>query len=222
MAPTLGELQNQADNRGLIRKAIRAVGVIAPLSVELPEKITDPSGLPIDLLTAGFLPVGMVTPDGWNFGRETEKDEIEALGYASFVRSDISSVARSITVTTLETGRRHMLELQYGMDLSTIEQDADGEVVFDEPDMPIGAEYRLLALFDDGPADNNWVLAKGYPRVKLAEVGEETYGKEGAIQRELTFDVFTDDDLGTPCRHYFGGTGALAARDVLGFSEPTP
>lgn len=217
--PTLGELQTSADRRSLIRKALRAVAVLAPLSVELPEKITGPDSQPIDLLTAGFLPVGMVSPDGWNFGRETEKDEIEALGYASFVRTDIMSVARSVTVTTLETGRKHMLELQYGVDLSAIEQDSNGEIVFDEPDLPLGAEYRLITLFDDGPVDANWVLGKGFPRVKLGDTGEETYGKEGAIQRELTFDVFTDDELGTPCRHYFGGTGAEAARDALGFGE---
>jgi len=218
--PTLGELQTEFDRRGLIRKVQRAVGLLAPMTVELPEALTGANGLPIDLKAAGFLPIGIVTPEGYRFGRDVEKDDIDALGYSSYVRSDITRVARTIAFNALETGRRHLAELQYGVDLSGVEQAANGEVVWDEPDLPMGGEYRFLVVGDDGPASANWVLGKGFGSVKVAGVGEEAWAKEGALVREITLDVFVDEEMGTPVRHYMGGTGAAAYADVLGYAEP--
>ena len=218
--PTFSELQQANDARSLVRKCLRAVAVLAPPTVDLPEKITDTTGLPIDLKALGFLPIGLVTPDGYTFGNEVTKDEIDALGYASAVRADITKAAKSVQFTALETGRRHMLELEHGMDLSAITQDAtSGEVVFDDPELPIGAEYRLIVLADDGPAATNWLLGRGYPRVKLAEVGEKKWATEGGIETPITLDVFTDETLGTPMRNYIAGTGAKAASELLGFTQ---
>ena len=213
---TMAALQQEYDNRGLVRKIQKAVAVLAPVDVDLPEAITGDNGAVLEL-PEGYLAVGLVTPDGYTFGREVEKADVSALGYASPVRSDITTVTRSITFTPLEHGRRHMKELALGVDLSTTTQAASGEVVFDEPDLPISAEYRLLVIGSDGPADNEWVLGRGYPRVKLANSAEEVWGGEDALSQELTLDVFTDDDLGTPIRHYLGGTGAQKAADILGY-----
>jgi len=217
--PTLAELQAEADSRGLVRKVQRAVGLLAPMDVDLPEALTGEDSLPVDLKSDGYLPIGIVTPDGYTFGRDIEKDDIDALGYSSFVRSDITRVARSISFTAMETGRRNLNELMYGADLSGIAQGENGEVVFDEADLPIGSEYRFLVIASDGPAANNWILGKGFPTVKLASVGEESWAKEGAIQREITLDVFADEDLGTPVRHYLGGTAAVRYADVLGYQS---
>lgn len=216
--PTLSEIQREADNRGLIRKVQRAVGLLAPMDVDMPEALTGEDNLPIDLKALGFLPVGIVTPDGYRFARDIEKEDIDALGYASYVRSDITRVARSITFNAMETGRKHMNELMFGMDQSGITAAANGEIVFDEPDLPIGAEYRFIVVGADGPADTNWILGKGFPTVKLASVGEEAWSKEGALQREITLDVFADEELGYPVRHYLGGTAAVKYADVLGYA----
>src|SRR5690625_4214996 len=213
---TVAELQAEFDDRGLIRKVTRAIAVLAPISVDLPETLTDETG-ELKELPADWLPVGIVSPDGYTFGTDIDKDEIDALGYASPVRTDIMSVVRSITFTPLEYGRRHMLELTYGQDLSGITPSAGGEITFDEVDLPINAEWRLLVIGDDGPASDNWLLGRGYPRVKLGERAEEQWQKEGAVQQEITLDVFTDDDLGTPVRHYIAGTGAVKHAESLGF-----
>ena len=218
MAPTFAELMASTDKRGLVRKANKARAFLAPVTETLPEALTDTTGAIIALPT-GYLPVGIVTPDGYTFGNDVEKDDIDALGYASPIRSDITRVARSISFTAMETGRKHMLELQYGTDLSAVTQAASGEVVFEEPDLPVGAEYRLLVIASDGPAGANWLIGRGYPRVKLASVGETSYTQEGALQQEFTLDVFTDDDLGFPVRHYIGGTGAKASAADLGFTQ---
>lgn len=215
--PSLAELQTEYDERGLVRKIQRAVALLAPLTVDLPEALTGPDSLPIDLKAEGFLPIGIVSADGYSFGSDIEKDDIDALGYSSFVRSDITRVARTISFTALETGRKHLSELLHGVDLSNVQMDTNGEIVWEEPDLPTGQEFRFLVVGSDGPADTNWVIGKGYPTVKLASVGEESWSKEGALQREVTLDVFTDEDEGYPVRHYLGGTATQKYADVLGY-----
>lgn len=220
---TFAEIVQDADRRGLVRKVKRAVGFLAPMSVELPDMITDANSLPVDLKGLGFVPIGLVTPEGYRFGREVERSEVDALGYASFIRTDVMRVARQITLNPLQFGQRHLAELKYGTDLSATEPDEDsGEIVFDEPDVPVDKEYRLLVIADDGPAAANWILGRGYGSVKVASSGEETWGQEGAIAPEITLDVFVDEEIGTPVRHYLGGTGAKASADVLGFAASPP
>jgi hypothetical protein len=217
--PTFQTIQQGADDRTLIRKIQRAVGFVAPPSVELPASLFEAGGTLIDLKAAGYLPIGIVTPDGYEFGRDVNKEDVSALGYASPVRSDITEVARSVKVTPLETGRKHMLELTYGTDLSAVTQDpTTGEVVFDEPDLPVGQEYRLLIIGSDGPAADNWILGRGYGTAKLAATDSQTWGKADPVQQPLTFDIFTDEKIGTPVRHYMGGTGAVKAKTALGFT----
>ncbi|WP_138443520.1 hypothetical protein [Sinomonas susongensis] len=217
--PTFATLQQDSDNRNLIRKIQKALAFIAPTSVELPATLFEAGGTLIDLKAAGYLPVGIVTPDGYEFSRDVKKEDVSALGYASPVRSDITEVTRQIKMTALETGRKHMLELTYGTDLSAVTQSATtGEVVFDEPDLPVGQEYRLLVIGSDGPAANNWILGRGYGVAKLASTDSQKWGTGDPVQQAYTFDVFTDDEIGTPVRHYIGGTGALAAKTALGFT----
>ncbi|MCU1566544.1 MAG: ArV2 [Pseudarthrobacter sp.] len=217
--PTFATQMAAADERALIRKIQRAIGFLAPTTVELPTTLYSAGSL-IDLKTAGFLPVGMISPDGWSFGRDIEKEDVDALGYASPVRSDTTRVARSVSFTPLEKGRRHLLELQLGMDLSGVTQNpTTGEIVMDEPDLPVNGEYRLLVLGDDGPATENWILGKGFGSVKLASTAEEVWGREGTASSQITLDISTDDEIGTPVRHFIAGTGAVKYKDVLGFTQ---
>ncbi|MFF1382771.1 hypothetical protein ACFVWT_04315 [Arthrobacter sp. NPDC058288] len=217
--PTFDTIRQGADERALIRKIQKAVAFLAPKTVDLPDSLFDVGGALIDLKTAGWLPVGMVTPDGYEFGRDISKEDVTALGYASAVRSDVTEVARSVTMTPLETGRKHMLELTYGTDLSAVTQDpTSGEIVFEEPDLPVGQEYRLLIVGSDGPAAENWILGRGYGAVKLASTDSQTWGTGDPVRQPLTFDVFTDTEVGTPVRHYIGGTGAVAHKTVMGFT----
>lgn len=217
---TFEELRQGNDNRALVRKVQRAIAVIAPKTVPLPTSLMEPlGGGLIDLKTLGWLPLGMVTPDGYTFAGEREQEDVDALGYVSPVRTDTTRMPRSVSMTLLETGRKHVEELKRGVDLSAITQTAiTGEIVFDEPELPLDREYRLLIIGADGPADEEWIMAKGYGAVKISAAGEETWGQEGAVQSEITLNVFTDDEIGTPVRQYLGGTGAEKSRDVLGYS----
>lgn len=214
---TVPELQAANDKPSLVRKIQRAVAFLAPATAELPAALTDASG-ELAALPSEYLPVGIVTADGYTFGNEISKEDVDALGYASPVRSDVTTVARTVSFTALEYGRRHMLELAHGVDLSAVTQSATGEVTFDEMDLPVNAEYRLVVIGDDGPAAANWLLGRGYPRVKLSALAESTWAKEGPLSQQYTLDVFTDNEIGTPVRHYIAGTGAAAASDDLGFT----
>lgn len=217
---TFETIRQGADNRSLVRKIQKAVAFIAPKSVDLPESLFDTVGSGLkDLKADGWIPLGLVTPDGYTFSGEREKEEVDALGYATPVRSDTTKVPRTISMTLLETGKKAVEELKRGVDLTGVTQDATtGEVVFDEPALPVDREYRLIVIGADGPADEEWIMGKGYGAVKLSESGEETWGQEGAVSSEITLDVFTDDEVGTPVRHFLGGTGALKHKTVLGYA----
>jgi hypothetical protein len=218
--PTFDTIRQESDDRNLVRKIQKALAFIAPKSVDLPTTLFGVGGTLIDLKTAGWLPVGLVTPDGYEFGRDVSAESVSALGYASPVRSDVTEVARSVTMTALETGKKHMLELTLGTDLTAVTQTvANGEIVIDEPDLPVGQEYRLLIIGSDGPAADNWILARGYGSVKLASTDSQKWGTGDPLQQSLTFDVFTDAEVGVPVKHYIGGTGAVANKVALGFTQ---
>jgi len=217
--PTFEENRAALDNRNLVRKVQKVILVLAPTTVDLPTSLYTTGGTLIDLKTAGWLPVGMMTPDGVTYGGEREVQTVDAFGYASAVRSDVVKVPRTITFTPLEKGRKHLYELRLGADLTGVTQDpTTGEIVIDEPELPVDQEYRLLALGSDGPADENWIMGRGYGRVKLANSGEEVWGGDGAVASQLTLNVFTDDEIGVPVRHYLGGTGAVKHKAELGFT----
>lgn len=187
--PTFQTIQADADNRDLIRKIRRAVGFFAPTTVDLPDTLFTGAGQLVDLKAAGWVPVGIVTPDGWEFARDVKKEDVSAFGYASSVRSDITEVPRTVKVTLLESGKRKLLELTYGTDLSAVTQNmTTGEVVFDEPDLPDGAEYRFLVVGSDGreELDRRPRLRLREARVHgLPEVGHKRPGPAGAHVRRV-------------------------------------
>lgn len=211
-----------ADNRALIRKNQKAMAFVAPKTVEVPTSLFHTDGTMIDLKTLEWEPIGMVTPDGYTFGRDVSKEEITALGYASAVRSDPTTVARTVSFTPLESGKRILKEIQLGQDLSSVQQSlANGEIVIQHVDMPVDTEYRLLVVSLDGPTADQWLSGRLYPTVKLANTGEETWSNEGAVTQQLTFDVYPDAALGTPCVEFLGGTGAKNQKTALGYAQAT-
>lgn len=218
--PTFDTLRQDADERALIRKIQKAIGFIAPTTVALPTSLFTGAGVLVDLAAAGWKPVGMVTPDGWEFGRDVSSEDISAFGYAGAVRSDVTEVARTVSMTALESGRKHMLELAYGTDLTAVTQSATtGEVIFYEPDLPVDKEYRLLVIGSDGPAAENWIIGRGYGRVKLDTTESQTWGTSDPLTQSFSFKIFTDDVIGAPVKHYMGGTGAVVHKLTTGFTE---
>ena len=215
---TVDEITTASHHRSQVRKIQRSYAFLLPSTAPLPDSLYTTGSLTDFNSTVGAISLGLVSPDGWTFSREMEVEDINALGYGSPVRSDVTVVPRSVTVTALESNRKEIQELKYGTVITETQDASTGEVVFDEPDLPNSKEYRLIVVGADGPADEQWIMGKGFPAVKLTGTGEEVWGQEGAVSQELTFSVFSDDATGTPVRHYLAGTGATKFKDVLGYA----
>nr|DAM46417.1 MAG TPA: major tail protein [Caudoviricetes sp.] len=216
---TIAALKKKHNRRGNVRKGLNAVAFLAPPSVDLPEALTDAGGQ-LRELPAGWLPIGLLGKDGLTFSADVSIEEVEALGYVESVRTDLVKAPKTVKLTALEAYRKHLQQLVYGVDLSQVKANKDtGEIVFDEAPLPLLEEFRLLTIMSDGPADDEWLVGRGFPRVKLNTIPEEAWKGDDAVQFELEFAVFSDEVLGTPCRHFVGGTGAIKHLDSIGFEK---
>lgn len=210
---TFAELKQSADDSTQVRKVLEAVAFLAPEDAGHIDSLTDEDGALVELDQA-FVPVGLVTRDGYTFGGDTSTEPVDALGYASPVREDIVSYTRTVTFTAYEVFRRPLLELAYGMDLSAVEQGLSGEITFDRPALPAKRFYRLIVIGKDGSGANEIYRAKYFPRVSIASIPEEAWSSE-AMSFEISLSTYVDGDLGTQEREFIAGPGALTSE--LGF-----
>ncbi|MDS2172522.1 hypothetical protein Q7C18_07440 [Nesterenkonia sp. CL21] len=220
MSTTISEIRQEADQRELVRKIRRAVAFIADTTVELPEQITTEDHKIIDLKEAGWTPFGLVSRDGYTFNREVEKSQVDALGYMDPVRKDVENIERSVELQLLQWGQRKIHELVDGADYSGIRPKANGEIVYDEPDIPFFADYRMIVIGEDGRITNNWIMGNGYGLVQLGSADSITWNQESSVAQAITLDVLVDPALGSPKRNYLGGSAIGQYHDVLGWGEP--
>lgn len=219
---SISEQRRASDTRDLIFKPNKAIGFVGFGETKIPESLYDENGELLDFKEEGFLPTGLVSSEGYTFSREVEREEITALGYTSPVLNPITTVPRTISFTPFEAVRKHLLEIEYGTDLSGTTIDPQtGEFVFDEPDMPVDLKFSFLVLGEGGSADNHAVHGKGYFEVELQGTAEEVWGNEGSNARQWTLNVYAGQESGVPVRHFFGGNRYVAHADVVGF-DPAP
>lgn len=215
------DIKNAADSPQLVRRVKEFVTFIAPMTESVPDTMTDANGALV-ALPAGYWPLGLQTKEGFERTIDAQFEDDEAYGYSEPVRRDLEKAPSTLKVAAKEFGRRKLLELQYGLDLSTIEQMASGEVVFDTPPMPVFSEMRLVRIGRDIDPKTGleWLLVDAFPRVQVAKVPDDSW-KSGEWAREFEFAVLFDPDLGTACRKYIGGTApkSTAIRTALGFAQ---
>lgn len=218
MAKTYDELHAAAHSRLNLRKAQRSLALIGRRSevTKIDWDEFGPGELP-DFKEMGFHYVGRVTTDGWTFGREEENDEVESHGFTDPGRIDTTSVTRTISTTVQETFRRVIRELIKGADYSGVSFNESGFLVLDEPDFPEHDEWSLITMFRDNPEDRRIVFGRHFGSIQLETAGEEAFGNEGAIQQEITWRVFPDEDMGTPFREFYGGPGMVQLAETLGY-----
>jgi hypothetical protein len=210
MTTNFPELKTSSDNPTLVRKILEAVAFIAPEDAPEITALTDASGA-LQTLDEAYLPVGLVTPDGYTFGGDTTTEDVEALGYTAPVRTDITGQTRTVAFTALETYKKALLELAYGLDLSGVTQSAGGEITFDHPDRPLQRFYRFLVIGRDGSGSGEWFRGKWFP--------EEVWSSGDPTQYPITVSTYVDDVIGTGERDFIAGAGALAAATQLGFAQ---
>ena len=211
---TFADIKAGADSPVLVRKTLEAVAFLAPSTVALPDTLTDASGNLVALPT-GYVPVGLVTVDGFKFSQNTEKAEVEALGYVDPVRTDITKAPKEVAFTIMESGRKFLDELIWGLDLTAATVGANGEVQFDLPNVPALKEYRLVVVsrdVDTKDPSKEWLDAWAFPRVKAAELPDKAFSsKDDSRAYEFTMDVLSDSALGTAMRVFQGGSARTVA-----------
>lgn len=222
---TYNELHREAHNRLNLRKAQKSLCLIGRRSeVTVPDfTALDPGALP-DFKEAGYNFAGRVTNDGFTFGREEETDEVSSHGLPEPGRIDTTGITRTISTTVQETFRRVIREIVKGADYSGITFNANGFLVLPEPDFPDHDDWSMILMFRDRntATGNEIIFGREFGTVKLSNAGDEAHGTEGALQQELTWRVFTDDDSGTPYNEFYGGPGFVDLAESLGYTLGTP
>lgn len=151
----LKKKHNKAKN---VRKALNVLAFVAPLTTAVPDALTGTSGA-MKELSADWTPLGIFTTDGGEITPDVSVDDVDGLGYAEPVRSDLTKATKTIKLNIFELFRKEMLSLTHGIDLSQVKANATtGEVVFDDPLLPSIPEKRLLIVAADGPADDEWLM----------------------------------------------------------------
>lgn len=219
MSQTFAEMKNAADDTSQIRKVLEGMAFLAPVDAPAIETLTDTEGN-LKELPEDYWPVGTVTTDGYTFGADTSVEDVEAFGYASPVRRDITSVVQTVTFTALESFRKNILSLAYGMNLDSIEQALSGEIVFDRPPLPEKQYYRLMVIGKDGSGAQEYFRGKCFPRVYSTSIPEEAWGT-GPVQFDIELSVEVDKAEGTAERNFIAGPGAKADALALGFAQAT-
>lgn len=201
----------------LIRKALGGIILVAPMTVDVPEKITDAEGNLIDFAAAGFHSLGWLTKsDGINFTRETEQAEVESFGAQEPTRIDFVKDVTSAAFRCQETNK-HVLELYYGKDLSETKADASGEVSFVNDSQPSTRYNRVIYIAKDGNGDDAKYIAKIMPKAIVAEAQDQSWSSESELSYGMTIKATTDDDLNYSVRHVFGGPGMKNLLADMGF-----
>lgn len=211
----LKKKHNKAKN---VRKALNVLAFVAPLTTAVPDALTGASGA-MKELSADWTPLGIFTTDGGEITPDVSVDDVDGLGYAEPVRSDLTKATKTIKLNIFELFRKEMLSLTHGIDLSQVKANATtGEVVFDDPLLPSIPEKRLLLVAADGPADDEWLMGWCFTRAKLVSMPTISLKATDPITGGLEFKAFADEAAGTACRNYYGGSAMIKHRDITGFS----
>ncbi len=209
---TFEALRASTDNALNVRKALGVIVAVAPMSAPLVKTLVNTSGQ--ITMPEGYDVLGLFTRDGLTFGAESDNEDVEALGYMSPVRRDISSITRTITLQAYEIDRRAIRELATGNNLSKVVPSAEsGELIMDDPEVPVHSRRRLLAIARDINKANGLDIlrAKFYPQVEISKMPEEQWGTD-ALQNELEFTNFLDQTAGYSVRNILAGPGLDAAK----------
>lgn len=172
-------------------------------------------------LPAGYDSIGWISEDGLTFGTDVEVSEVRGWGASSMLRRDVQSTDRTIAFSALET-KRLTSELRSGLDLSATTMSPQGEVVITHPDRMPTKYWRVLALGVDGEGDQRYYVAKFFPKATVSEFDEESWSDgDDPISYSVTMTALIDDTVGTACREFIFGPGALAAAGAMGWTAST-
>lgn len=165
---------------------------------------------------------GRLSDDGIEFSTDVKMTELRGFGSNSVLRRDIQQRDMTATFSFLET-KRLAYELQTGLNLRSQEMSAGGEWFFDYPSRPQTLYWRCLFLAKDGEGAGLFYMARYFPRCTLADKAKEVWrDKEEGLMREVTLGADEDSAMGSGCREFLFGPGALAAAEAMGIEVTSP
>lgn len=191
----------------LIRKALGGFIVVAPMSVDVPDKFIAADGSLVDLKALGYKRLGWLTKgDGINFSRDIEQQEVESFGALEPTRVDFTKDVTSAAFRCQETNKQ-VLEMYYNLDLADVKADKNNEFSFENEAQPSTIYRRMIYIAKDGNGADAKYIIKTMPRAIVSEVQEQAWSSESELSYGLTVKATQDDELGYSVRHTFGGPG---------------
>lgn len=222
MADIVGTFDEVKDhNGGNIRKVLRMAVFVAPYETgPVIASLVDSSNEVV--IPDAYESVGIMDKESaFTSTPSITVSEVSGYGYGQTLRRDIVSRNTAIAFTMLES-RRKAFELYYGVDLSAITATAapKNEIVFDEPDRPDTAYYRVLCLGADGDGASTRYIAEFYPKCTVSEVGALASSETDPRRYAVTMGVDVDTVVGTGHRQFIAGPG-LSTQDItdMGFAR---
>ena len=175
------------DNPQNVRKALEYVAFIAPHDDSDPiENLMAAPGEIMDLLDAGYLPIGLQVVDGASSETNVETDETKAHGYATPVREDVTEATTTVSIQLFEVFQDHIYAVTTGQSLAEVEaaKNENGERKRTRPTLPKSTEWRLLLIAKDAAREALW--AEFYPRVVATNLPSKPW-TQAALQVQIDF-----------------------------------
>lgn len=200
----------------------------APTTAPVPSAITALSlTSTVELLELdeedGWVDMGLIgSDDAPTWARDTDSEDLLAIGFRDAVRTDLTSDVTNLTCTFLER-KRSVIEVYDNVDMSGVVPNEDtGEIQWIRPqDAPL-IERRYAAYGQDGVgADRVW-LVKILTAGVIDSVDDQQWGGDGFTVWPVTLKGQVDTELGTSLITYMGGPGVRANLADMGFPAWTP
>ena len=208
-------LMAASEKKSRVRKALKLVLFRAPFDADVADLATgyldptDRTKINLELMTI-WTPYGILSRDGISGETNVNVEPTEGYNYGEPVREDFTSAERELSFTLIEDFTRIALETQTGMDLSGVVPDEFGGIAFDESSIPAPPFYRILGLSQDffmGQAAKPIYEVNLWPSTRQKSLPNFSRSQGSEQSTEVTYTVYTDENLGTPRRRWIGGTG---------------
>lgn len=201
---------------------------MAPTTAPVPDAITGMSGTStVELLELdeadGWEDMGLIgSDDAPTWARDTDTEDLLAIGFRDAVRTDVTSDVTNLTCTFLER-KRSVIEVYDNIDMSGIVPTAStGEIKWIRPqDAPL-IERRFAAYGQDGVGAERVWLVKILTAGVIDSVDDQQWGGDGFTTFPVTLKGQVDTELGTSLITYMGGPGVAANLEAMGFPPLTP
>lgn len=204
----------------LIRKAQVGVLLVADYATAALTTISGTGGALT--IPNGYESLGKLSTDGSEKNNEREISDIFGWGdITGPSRRDVDRETSTLNITAIET-RRRVLELTEGVDLSSVEPNANGEITWDKPLEPVLRDYRALLLVKDINKQNGLELYYGihYPRATFSvNGGQQLQPGENPLSYPMTVTAQPDAAAGTAVSTFWAGPGLAGLVEDMGFAS---